>query len=200
IDPADWDKGADHVNALIQRIVAEHKPKPKAKAPPAVVERVKAFVPINAATLALQLHSLIETIAQEREHLRGLNAFSADEKQGLHDALDNLASTARHLLDLLPEKTALSDQTAEDMASWAIVLKDQAQHWNTEAKKVVSGKPADDRVAFTGRLIFAAAVAAPLSLMGLGSFAAVAGGAILLKDKLDVQKVKDAIRSVTSSQ
>ncbi|TVS01583.1 MAG: hypothetical protein EA407_11605 [Rhodobacteraceae bacterium] len=199
IDPEDWDKGADHVNALIAQIIAEHTPKSGfTPRPPGAttVAAIKAHVPVNRPVLSLQLAGLLEVSAAEIERLRCDNVIDPEAREALTEALTNLRTAAQMLLDLLPADGPVPDETAVEMGSWAEVLKTEAQHWNCEAKKFLSGKPADQRVDLGGRVLLASMVAGPLALMGLPSFATIAGGAILLQDKFkDIPKVISSSRS-----
>ncbi len=199
IEPTDWDKGADHVNALIQRIIEEHKSSARpAPAPPSAttVSAIQAHVPINALTLSLQLAGLVEVAEAEIERLRCNNAIEPEARDALTGALNNLRNAAQQLLNLLPGDGPLSDPTAQEIGTWAEVLNSEAQHWNREAKKFLTGKPADQRVDLSGRVLLASLVAGPLALMGLPSFATVAGGAILLQNKLkDIPKMVSTMRA-----
>lgn len=198
IPPEDWDKGADHVNARIAEIVTERDGRgPKATPPPkaATVQRLKAAVEMNGPVLALQLRALQEVAAQEAERIRGVNSLDPEARAGLLEALGKLRDAAEEILRLLPDTGAPSDAEAEQILGWGEVLKSSARQWNEEAKRFVARKPDRETVAFAGRLVLAAAVAGPLSLMGAAPFAAVAGGAILLGGRLDVPKVFKSLRS-----
>lgn len=198
IPPEDWDKGADHVNARIAEIVTERDGLgPKATPPPkaATVQRLKAAVEMNGPVLALQLRALQEVAAQEAERIRGVNSLDPEARAGLLEALGKLRDAAEEILRLLPDTGAPSDAEAEQILGWGEVLKSSARQWNEEAKRFVARKPDRETVAFAGRLVLAAAVAGPLSLMGAAPFAAVAGGAILLGGRLDVPKVFKSLRS-----
>ena len=76
------------------------------------------------------------------------------------------------------------DQDQLSASHLAKVIKDECLHWNAEAKKFVTGKPADEIVAMAGRIVLASAVAGPLTLLGLSPLAVVAAGAIMLDKKM----------------
>jgi hypothetical protein len=200
IDHEDWGKGADHANALIQKIIAEHNMHPTTATAPltkTMIERVQLSVQENGPLLAIQLGALLEIVDQEIERIRSTNNLEPDIRDGFLAALNKLKEAATEILALLPHAGAPSETEAEQIGSWGVILKEQAVHWNAEAKKFISGKPADDRVVLTGRIVLAAGVTGPLILMGLGPLATVAAGAILLKDKLDISKVVNAIKGGT---
>jgi len=201
IDPKDWDKGASHVNALIVEIIVEQK-KSHSNAPARVtttmIKRVQLSVQDNGPVLALQLGALLAVADHEIVRIRSSNSLDPVIRANLLAALNKLKEAATEILTLLPDAGRPPVAEAEQIAGWGVVMKDQAIHWNTEAKKIVQGLPADDRVARTGRLVLAATVAGTLSLAGLGSFATIAGGYILLGGKLDIPKAIDALKSGTT--
>jgi hypothetical protein len=185
IPSEDWEKGAEHVNGLIAEIVARRgreaeAPKPNARTAHVIRQAVAA----NREAVPLTLEGLLAALDAERERLRGDNALEPELRERLLAIFDRMAEAALGIGSAVPRTGPVDAATAEAIGSWAAVLTQTARHWNLEAKKVVLGQEADARVAMAGRVVLGGAVAGVLTAVGLPAYAAVAGGAILLRDKV----------------
>ena len=183
IPSADWEMGAAHVDALIAEIVAARRAAPS-KPDARTVAVIRRAVAANREAAALTVEGLVAALETERERIRGDNALAPEARDGLLAALDRMAKAARGIGKAIPEAGPVEAEAAEAIGSWAAVLTHAARHWNREAKKLVLGREADAQVAMAGRLVLGGAVAGVLTAVGLPGYAAVAGGAILLRDKV----------------
>jgi hypothetical protein len=102
IDPADWDKGADHVNAMIQRIVAEHKPKP-APLPPEItdVERSHINLVLAAPDPARQSAEFLQKQFENMEQAYRRELGCPNETPPELEPIVTLSRTFGQIADLL---------------------------------------------------------------------------------------------------
>lgn len=167
-DPEDWDKGADHMNGLIARIVEKSRDggnasatETETKLPPlstqaqrAIAERVR----LNRDNLALSIAGVLHQIEEFREAVRGRNDLDPQYRDDLLAFLGELGSKLTELLHSLPgENELITDQKASALVRW---LQEFRPLITTKSKAYVSPKNIAESIVPTGIILMSGGIGA----------------------------------------
>lgn len=124
---ADWEKGADHINALIAEIAERHRRD--------VTSTIQAAVAQNARTIPPQIDALVANLDAEIERLRGINPMDEREHEEiarLSGILKNARAAIAILGALVPQSGAPSAADAEKMADLLALYAAEFRKWPRE--------------------------------------------------------------------